>query len=62
MNKIKQTREAAGLSQTELASRAGVSQRYIAFIESGKRKPSLSLAHKISKVLKLSVDELFFAI
>ena len=47
------------MSQTELAYKTGVSQRYIAFIEAGKRTPSLDLAKKISLILNRSVDTIF---
>lgn len=40
-------REEAGLSQRELAQRAGVAQSEIARIESGKREPSIPTLQRI---------------
>ncbi|TML42262.1 MAG: helix-turn-helix transcriptional regulator [Actinobacteria bacterium] len=40
-------REQAGLSQRELAERAGVTQSEIARIESGKREPSIPTIQRI---------------
>jgi transcriptional regulator with XRE-family HTH domain len=40
-------REEAGLSQRELAERAGVAQSEIARIESGKREPSIPILQRI---------------
>ena len=40
-------REEAGLSQRELAERAGVAQSEIARIESGKREPSIPTLQRI---------------
>ncbi|WP_278947738.1 helix-turn-helix transcriptional regulator [Megasphaera elsdenii] len=58
-NKMKEYRQEKGLSQTELAYKTGVSQRYIAFIEANKRTPSLKLAMKISKALGKNVNTIF---
>lgn len=40
-------REEAGLSQRELADRAGIAQSEIARIESGKREPSIPVLQRI---------------
>ena len=43
---LRQARKQAGLSQVELAARAGVTQSVISAYESGQRQPSLpALAH-----------------
>ena len=60
MNKLKAFRKERKLTQTELAARSGISQRYIAFIESGDRTPSLNSALRIADVLGRSVEEIFF--
>nr|DAN91232.1 MAG TPA: Helix-turn-helix XRE-family like protein [Bacteriophage sp.] len=60
MNKLKEFREEKKLTQTELAAKSGISQRYIAFIESGDRTPSLNSALRIAEVLGRSVEEIFF--
>lgn len=59
MNNLKQLREKSKITQTELAYKAGVSQRYIAFLETGERTPSLDVAYKIAHVLGHSVEKIF---
>lgn len=44
---VMMAREEAGLSQRELAERAGVAQSEIARIESGKREPSIPTLQRI---------------
>ena len=58
-NKLRFYREKAKLTQTQLAYEAGVSQRYIAFIETGERVPSLLVAAKMAKALKTRMDDIF---
>jgi putative transcriptional regulator len=58
-NKIKELRTALGLTQEELAQRAGVRRETIVFLEQGKYNPSLKLAHDVAVVLKVTIDELF---
>lgn len=58
-NKLRQKMRAQGISQTELAYKVGVTQRYIAFLETGDRMPSLETAQKIARVLKTSTDSIF---
>lgn len=59
MSVLKDIREKNGLSQTELAAKAGVSTRHIAFIETGERKPSIDLAFKLADILGTSVEQIF---
>ena len=47
LSDIRKMREMAGLTQTELARRVGVSQSLIAKIEKGKIDPKLSVVRKI---------------
>ena len=49
---IRQARKKLGITQTELARRAGVSQAYIAKIESGQADPKLSTLRMISQALQ----------
>ena len=60
MNRVKEFREKLGLTQTEFAAKVGVSQRYIAFIEGGKRTPSLKRARLISSIVGAPIEEVFF--
>ena len=56
---LRKLREAAGMSQTGLAEKIGVTQAYIVMLESGARKsPSLNIIRKLAKVLKTDVANL----
>ena len=59
-NIIKQLRKEAGLRQEDMANKLGVSRQTIVSIENDKYNPTLELAMKIAKFLKLHVDEVFF--
>jgi len=52
-------RRMAGLSQAELASRAGVSRSLVAAIESGRNVPSVSAGIALARALGVSAEELF---
>jgi len=56
-SEIRATRTRLGFSQSKLAGLAGVTQAYIAKIESGKADPKFSTLERISKVLEQVVDE-----
>ena len=58
-NRIKEFRAKYDMTQEDLAKKAGVRRETIVFLESGKYNPSLELAHKVAKILKTTVDELF---
>lgn len=51
---IRSLRSKANLTQAELGEAAGVTQAYIAKIESGKADPKISTLEKISKALRRS--------
>ncbi|WP_270619813.1 helix-turn-helix transcriptional regulator [Paenibacillus macerans] len=53
-------RKNKGLTQDELASQADISRAYLSNIERGAYAPSLKVARRLSQILKLSTDELFF--
>ena len=59
-NIVKQLRKAAGLRQEDLAQQLGVSRQTIIAIENDKYNPTLELAMKISRLLELHMDEIFF--
>lgn len=59
-NKIKEYRQKIGLTQEELARKAGVRRETIVFLEQGKYNPSLELAHNVAEALGKKIDELFF--
>lgn len=55
--KLKYAREHIGLSKSELAIKAGITQPYITALESGKRKePSFAKVQAIAKGLGVSLD------
>ncbi len=58
-NRIKEFRTKLKITQEELADRAGVRRETIVFLEQGKYNPSLQLAYKVAKTLKVSIDKLF---
>ena len=58
-NKIKQLRKAAGLRQEDMAKMLDVSRQTIIAIENDKYNPTLELAMKIAKLLKMHVGDIF---
>lgn len=57
-NKVREQRLLLGLSQEELASRAGVHRTYVGMIERAEKNITLTNVEKIAKALKLSIDEI----
>ena len=57
--RIKELRARDSLTQVDLAQRVGVRRETIVFLEKGKYNPSLKLAHNISKVFNLRIEEVF---
>lgn len=56
---LKQIRKRAGLSQTQLAMKIGVSTGYISHLETGKREnPSLDVILKLASCLGVTVEQL----
>lgn len=58
-NKIKQLRKAAGLRQEDMAKMLDVSRQTIIAIENDKYNPTLELAMKIARLLKMHVEDIF---
>ena len=58
-NRIRELRAIHNLTQLDLAMKVGVRRETIVFLEKGKYNPSLQLAYDISKVFKLSIEEVF---
>jgi len=56
--RIRKAREAIGISQSELAIRAGTVQRQIAKYESGKQDPTVTRLTAIAKALGVSPGSL----
>ena len=57
---IKTARQAAGLTQEELAEQVGITTRYIMAIENENKQPSMKVLTKIIRALKISADTIFF--
>ena len=55
---VKRQREALSLTQRSLAQKLGVEASHVAFIESGRRKPSLKLVARLADVLDLDRQDL----
>ena len=58
-NNIKQLRKSEGLRQEDMAKILGVSRQTIIAIENDKYNPTLDLAMKIARLLRLHVEEIF---
>ncbi len=56
--RVKELRNAIGLTQQQLADKVHVSVRTIISIEKEQYNPSLMLAYRISEVFGVSVEEL----
>jgi putative transcriptional regulator len=59
VNRVKELRSRAGLSQEELGRAVGVSRQSIISIERGRYVPSLQLALRMAAFFKCPADELF---
>ena len=58
MNRLREFRESAGLSQKELADKIGATQQNISYLETGHRDGKLSTWRKICDVLNVNMSEL----
>jgi len=58
-NNIKVYRAIHDLTQESLAEKVGVTRQTINAIEKGKYDPSLDLAFKLSRLFKVSIEEIF---
>lgn len=57
--RIKELRARYDMTQEELAERVGVTRQTMLHLEKGKYNPSLLLAHRVARVLKSTVEEVF---
>ena len=57
--RIKELRAREGLTQLDLAMKVGVRRETIVFLEKGKYNPSLKLAHDISRIFNLCIEDVF---
>ena len=59
-NRLRERREAKGLTQAQLADMIGVSRKTVNTVENGVFVPSTIVALKLAGALGYSVEELFF--
>ena len=57
--KVREERTNLGLSQEELASRAGVNRTYIGMIERAEKNITLENIQKVCKALNLRIGDFF---
>ena len=58
-NRIRELRAKFDLTQEDLARKVNVRRETIVFLEKNRYNPSLKLAHDISKVFKVPIEEIF---
>lgn len=56
--RLKQSREAAEMSQADVATAIGVSQPAYCYMENGDKVPSLPVAKQLAKLFNISLDYL----
>jgi len=56
--RLRQRREALGMSQARLARGAGISRGYLIRLEAAAQDPTLTVLSKLAKALKVTVGEL----
>ena len=59
MNWLKRLRTEKGLTQNEVARKAGFSYQLYSHIETGRRTPTVRVAKKIAKVLEFDWTEFY---
>lgn len=60
-NLVSQVRKKQGITQGELAKNVGISRPYLSDIENSKRQVSGEVMIRIAHILKVKVEEIFFA-
>lgn len=58
-SRLREFRAKLDWTQDDLAEKAGVTRQTIIAIEAGKYNPSLTLAFKLSRLFKTSIEQLF---
>lgn len=56
--RLRELREAQGISQEDLAGRAGVHRTYVGLLERGERNVTLRTVEKLAAALQLEMAEL----
>ena len=55
---LRERRERAGLTQEDLAERADVSARFVSYLETGRRQPTLTALAALSSGMGVSMSEI----
>jgi putative transcriptional regulator len=58
-NRVRKLREAAGLTQAELAERVGATRQTIIAVEAEKYAPSLELAFRLARAFRMPFESVF---
>ncbi|HTU03217.1 MAG TPA: helix-turn-helix transcriptional regulator [Candidatus Sulfotelmatobacter sp.] len=56
--RVRQFRDAQGLTQEQLAEKSGLSRAYIGRLEIGRHDPALSTLERLARALKVKVGKL----
>ncbi len=59
MSELRERRLECGLTQSQLAARAGVSRQLVAAVEAGRNVPAVDAALRLAAALTVSVEDLF---
>ena len=57
--RIRAAREKRGLSQQQLADKAGISRGYLARLETARQDPTVGTVEKIARALRIKMAHLF---
>lgn len=60
--RVRQRREAAGMTQAELAAKADLDRLYLGRLERGRQNPSLLVVARLTVELDVGLDEIFAGI
>jgi putative transcriptional regulator len=58
-NRVRRLREAAGLTQAELAAKVGATRQTIIAVEAERYAPSLELAFRLARVFRVPFESVF---
>ena len=58
-NSVRAVREAAGMTQADLARTVGVTRQTLIAIEQGRYSPTLELAFQLARTFGVRIDDLF---
>lgn len=58
-NAVRKRRQELGISQEQLADRAGIHRTYVGDVERGERNLSLTNIERIARALEITVSDLF---